>query len=78
MVEAGSFVLEVPPPLDLAATLESGQAHRWQKDGDVYWGVVYGSLLKVKTDSGGGGDFFYSGPVGVLKDDVGKLLPVRR
>ena len=48
MVEAGSFVLEVPPPLDLAATLESGQAHRWQKDGDVYWGVVYGSLLKVR------------------------------
>ncbi len=48
MVKAGSFVLEVPPPLDLAATLESGQAHRWQKDGDVYWGVVYGSLLKVR------------------------------
>ena len=48
MVNAGSFVLEVPPPLDLAATLESGQAHRWQKDGDVYWGVVYGSLLKVR------------------------------
>ena len=38
----------MPPPLDLAATLESGQAHRWQKDGDVYWGVVYGSLLKVR------------------------------
>ena len=48
MVEAGSFVLDVPSPLDLAATLESGQAHRWQKDGDVYWGVVYGSLLKVR------------------------------
>ncbi len=53
MVEAGSFVLEVPPPLDLAATLESGQAHRWQKDGDVYWGVVYGSLLKVRQVSAG-------------------------
>ena len=48
MVEARPFVLKVPPPLDLAATLESGQAHRWQKDGDVYWGVVHGSLLKVR------------------------------
>ena len=53
MVEAGPFVLEVPGPLDLSATLESGQAHRWQKDGDVYWGVVYGSLLKVKQVSEG-------------------------
>ena len=48
MVEGGPFLLEAPPPLDLGATLESGQAHRWQKDGDVYWGVVYGSLLKVR------------------------------
>lgn len=48
MVEAKPFLLEVPPPLDLGATLESGQAHRWQRDGDVYWGVVYGSLLKVR------------------------------
>ena len=53
MVEKKPFLLEVPPPLDLGATLESGQAHRWQRDGDVYWGVVYGSLLKVRQVSEG-------------------------
>ena len=71
----GSFVLEVPPPLDLAATLESGQAHRWQKDGDFYWGVVYGSLLKVRQVPAGVEIFSTPAAVGVLEDDVGELLP---
>ena len=48
MVASKPFLLEIPPPLDLAATLESGQAHRWQRDGDWFWGVVYGCLLKVR------------------------------
>ena len=78
MVEAGSFVLEVPPPLDLAATLESGQAHRWQKDGDVYWGVVYGSLLKVRQVPAGVEISSNPVPSDILKDDVGELLSVGR
>lgn len=53
MVEAQPFVLKVPPPLDLPATLESGQAHRWQKDGESYWGVVYGHMLKVRQVDAG-------------------------
>ena len=48
MVETRPYVLRMPPPLDLAATLESGQAHRWQRDGEFFSGVVYGHLLKVR------------------------------
>ena len=30
----------MPHPFDLAASLESGQAHRWRKEDDWYSGVV--------------------------------------
>ena len=42
--------LEVPSSFNLPATLESGQAHRWRREGQWYWGVVYGNLLKVRQD----------------------------
>ena len=42
--------LAVPHPFDLSATLESGQAHRWRREDEWYWGVVYGNLLKVRQD----------------------------
>ena len=34
-------------PLDLAASLESGQAHRWRREGDWFSGVVRGNFIKV-------------------------------
>ena len=35
-------------PLDLAASLESGQSHRWERDGDWFSGVVRGSFIKMR------------------------------
>ena len=40
--------LEVEQPLDLAASLESGQSHRWRREGDWFYGVVRGNFIKVR------------------------------
>ena len=40
--------LEVEQPLDLAASLESGQSHRWRREGDWYFGVISGDLVKAR------------------------------
>jgi N-glycosylase/DNA lyase len=40
--------LAVNPPFDPAATLESGQAHRWRKEDQWYSGVVRGNFIKVR------------------------------
>jgi N-glycosylase/DNA lyase len=34
--------------LDLAASLESGQAHRWRREDDWFSGVVQGNFIKVR------------------------------
>ena len=59
--------LSVRQPFDLASSLESGQAHRWVRDGqagqgsgeDWYWGVICGNLIKIRTTT-------YRGPDGSL------------
>ena len=38
-------------PLDLASSLESGQAHRWRKEDDWYTGVVRGNFIKIRQNS---------------------------
>ncbi len=47
--------LAVDQPFDLAASLESGQAHRWAypKDGDDGWytGVIRGDLVRIRQTS---------------------------
>ena len=53
MAGPGPLSLPVPLPFDLTATLESGQAHRWQRREGWYSGVVYGNLLKLRQDGGG-------------------------
>ena len=53
MVASDPLKLRIPPPFDLGATLESGQAHRWKRDGEWFSGVVYGNLLKVRRDPDG-------------------------
>jgi len=45
--------INVDQPFDLAATLESGQSHRWRLEDDWYAGVVKGNLIKVRQTCGG-------------------------
>ena len=45
--------LSLDQPLALAATLESGQAFRWRRQGDWFLGVVFGNLVKVRQRRGG-------------------------
>ncbi len=40
--------LNTEEPLDLAATLESGQAHRWERERQWYCGVVRGKVIKLR------------------------------
>lgn len=40
--------LETDQPLDLAVSLESGQSHRWERDGDWFSGVVRGTFIKMR------------------------------
>jgi N-glycosylase/DNA lyase len=40
--------LLVEGPFDLAASLESGQAHRWRKKDQWYSGVVRGNFIKIR------------------------------
>jgi len=40
--------LVVDQPLNLAATLESGQSHRWRREEDWYTGVVRGHFIQIR------------------------------
>tara|TARA_Y100000758_G_scaffold300673_1_gene265200 strand:+ start:752 stop:1597 length:846 start_codon:yes stop_codon:yes gene_type:complete len=41
--------LQIDQPFDLTATLESGQAHRWEKDSDLWYsGVIDNNLVKIR------------------------------
>ena len=51
------MLLDIDQPLDLAATLESGQAHRWRREGDWYSGVVQGAFVKMRQDVNGRVEF---------------------
>ncbi len=44
--------LVIDQPFDLAASLESGQAHRWRREGDWYSGVVQGNFIKMRQTNG--------------------------
>lgn len=45
--------LVIDQPFDLTASLESGQAHRWRREGDWYSGVVQGIFIKLRQSSRG-------------------------
>ena len=45
--------LIIDQPFDLAASLESGQAHRWRKEGDWYCSVVRGNFIKIQATAQG-------------------------
>lgn len=40
--------LYIEQPLDLAASLESGQSHRWRKEGGWFYGVIKGNFIKIR------------------------------
>ena len=49
---SGPIRLEVGHPFDLAATVHSGQSHRWRRDGEGdewHWGIVYDNLVKIRS-----------------------------
>jgi N-glycosylase/DNA lyase len=46
-------LIPLTAPLDLAATLDSGQAFRWRRDGDGFQGVLVESVISLRqTDDG--------------------------
>ena len=45
-------LLEVAQPLDLAASVHSGQSHRWRRDGgeaEWHWGIIHDNLVKIRA-----------------------------
>lgn len=42
------MLITIEKSFNLAATLESGQAFRWHKNGDVYQGVVFGNVIEIR------------------------------
>jgi N-glycosylase/DNA lyase len=45
--------LVIDQPFDLAASLESGQAHRWRREEGWYSGVVQGNFIKIRQTNCG-------------------------
>jgi N-glycosylase/DNA lyase len=45
--------LPVDGPLDLAATLDGGQAFRWRRDGEWWHGVIGGNVVRLRQIPGG-------------------------
>ena len=52
-------------PFSLEHTLESGQAFRWRRENDWYWGVVAGVIFKVRETASG--VEFLSGPASEME-----------
>ena len=53
----GTFELPVEQALDLASSLESGQSHRWHREGNGtsawHWGVVKGNVIRIRPRAAG-------------------------
>ena len=60
--------LSINQPFDLAASLGSGQAHRWRRDGHAdadpsggwHWGVISGNLIKIRLSNDDLAGYTYS------------------
>ena len=42
------MLIPIEQPFNLTHTLECGQAFRWRREGDWYYGVIYGNILKIR------------------------------
>ena len=56
LCDSGVYALDYP--LNLDATLSCGQLFRWKKHGDIWEGVVDGSVITIRQD---GNTLLYSG-----------------
>ena len=50
-------LLTVQQPFELASSVQSGQSHRWERDGQTgsgewHWGVIDGNIVKMRRGSG--------------------------
>ncbi len=60
VAESSTLRMSIRQPLDLASSVESGQAHRWTRDeqgkagagGGWHWGVVRGNLITLRQTGG--------------------------
>ena len=43
------MLLQFSGSLDIPSTLESGQAHRWRKDGQWYHSVIFDNLVRLRS-----------------------------
>jgi N-glycosylase/DNA lyase len=46
-------LITVDQPLDLASTLQSGQAFRWRRDAEWFEGVVFNNIVRMRQDGAG-------------------------
>ena len=42
------MLIPIEQPFNLTHTLECGQAFRWRREGDWYYGVIFGNILKMR------------------------------
>lgn len=42
------MLIPIEQPFNLTHTLECGQAFRWRREGDWYYGVIFGNILKIR------------------------------
>ena len=47
------MLIPVDQPLDLASTLQSGQAFRWRLQGSSFHGVLFGNIVKLRQRAAG-------------------------
>lgn len=80
MIDVRSMIIQLGPsrPFDLDFTLCCGQAFRWEKQGDWWYGVVAEDVFKVRQ-SGGKLEFENASPIFVsryfrLNDDLPEIL----
>ena len=45
--------IPVHQPLDLTSTIECGQAFRWKKVGEWFYGVAFDNVIKVRQSKKG-------------------------
>ena len=50
------MLLRIQHPMDLASTLLGGQAFRWRRDSQWFYGVVFGNIVKTQMGEGSEGD----------------------
>ena len=69
-----SDAIRVDGLLDLKATLQSGQAFRWSRDGEWYEGVIFGNLVRLRRTPEGVEFTSFPEPEDAFKDRLADYL----